>query len=136
MRIYKDFTFEAAHWLPEVPDGHKCKRLHGHSYKVRITVSGPVGDKTGWVDDFGVIKDAFSPLLESLDHVCLNDVIYNPTSEKIAEWIAVHIALPNLYSIEVKETCSSGCILVYKEWASDRYEEKKRKRLWFEENRK
>jgi 6-pyruvoyltetrahydropterin/6-carboxytetrahydropterin synthase len=136
MRIYKDFQFEAAHWLPEVPDGHKCKRLHGHSYKVRLTISGPVGDATGWVADFDELKKAFAPLLEKLDHTCLNDFIYNPTSERIAEWIAVQIDLPDLYSVEVQETCTSGCLLIYSEWAAERFEQKKRKRLWFEANRR
>jgi len=131
MRIYKDFTFESAHWLPNVPDGHKCKRLHGHSYRARITVQGELEDGTDWVMDFADIKAAFNPLHEQLDHNCLNDFIGNPTSERIAEWIAAHIDLPNLYSVEIQETCTSGCVLIYSEWAASRYEERKSTRLRF-----
>ena len=123
MRIYKDFAFEAAHWLPNVPVGHKCKRLHGHSYRARITVQGEVQAGAGWLMDFGDIKAAFDPLYEQLDHNCLNDVIANPTSERIAEWIAEHIDLPGLYSIEIQETCTSGCVLIYSEWTDMRRQE-------------
>jgi len=120
MRIYKDFTFEAAHWLPNVPDGHKCKRLHGHSYRVRITVQGEPGVDTGWIVDFGDIKAAFDPLYEQLDHQCLNDVIQNPTSELVAKWIVENIELQNLYSVEMQETCTSGCVIIYAEWAASK----------------
>jgi 6-pyruvoyltetrahydropterin/6-carboxytetrahydropterin synthase len=74
MEIYKEFTFEAAHRLPNVPAGHKCARLHGHSFMVRIVVSGPVGAESGWVMDFGDIKTAFRPVWERLDHYYLNDI--------------------------------------------------------------
>ena len=66
--IFREFTFEAAHRLPNVPEGHKCARLHGHSYRVEVHVSGPVGQETGWVQDFGDLKVAFKPLEEELDH--------------------------------------------------------------------
>lgn len=114
MEIYKDFTFEAAHRLPNVPDGHKCARLHGHTYDVRIVVEGTVGNHTGWVQDFEDLKIAMTPVLLQLDHSCLNDVngLENPTSEVLAQWIwqEVVIGLPLLSRIEVKETRNSGCI--------------------------
>ena len=72
MRLYKDFSFEAAHRLPNVPAGHKCARLHGHSFLIRVSVDGPVRDETGWVMDFAELKAAFSPLPELLDHLYLN----------------------------------------------------------------
>src|SRR3954451_588686 len=83
--IFKEFTFEAAHRLPFVPDGHKCARLHGHSYRVEIHVGGPVDPRTGWIMDFGDIKAAFKPLLERLDHYYLNEIdgLENPTSENL-----------------------------------------------------
>jgi 6-pyruvoyltetrahydropterin/6-carboxytetrahydropterin synthase len=113
MEIYKDFTFEAAHRLPNVPADHKCARLHGHSYQVRLAIEGPVGDKTGWVLDFGDLKAAFKPLLTQLDHYYLNEIpgLENPTSEVLAKWIWDRLAssLP-LARIEVKETCTSGCV--------------------------
>ncbi len=114
MEIYKDFTFEAAHRLPNVPDGHKCARLHGHSFQARIVVSGPVGEISGWVMDFGDIKAAFRPIREQLDHHYLNEVegLENPTSEHIARWIWHRLKpqLPALCRVEIRETCTSGCL--------------------------
>ena len=114
MRIYKEFSFEAAHLLPHVPKGHKCGRLHGHTFYVRIDVEGPVDETSGWVMDFAYIKQVFSPIYEQLDHYYLNDIkgLENPTSENLAKWIwnKLKPALPELCSIEVKETCTSGCI--------------------------
>src|SRR5690606_1473440 len=114
MEIFKEFSFEAAHRLPNVPEGHKCARLHGHSFQVRLVVSGPVGKDTGWVMDFGDIKKAFKPVWEQLDHHYLNEIagLENPTSENIAAWIWEKLkpALPELARIEIRETCTSGCI--------------------------
>lgn len=114
MEIYKEFNFEAAHHLPNVPEGHKCARLHGHSFLVRLVVSGPVGEKTGWVIDFGDIKKAFKPVWEQLDHHYLNEIhgLDNPTSENIAAWIWEKLKpqLPELCRVEIRETCTSGCI--------------------------
>jgi 6-pyruvoyltetrahydropterin/6-carboxytetrahydropterin synthase len=114
MDIYKEFTFEAAHRLPHVPAGHKCSRLHGHSFVVRICVSGPVGEHSGWVMDFGDIKEAFHPLWKQLDHYYLNDIpgLENPTSENLAVWIWQRLkpGLPELSKVEIRETCTSGCV--------------------------
>ena len=114
MEIYKDITFEAAHLLPNLPEDHKCSRLHGHSFLVRVTLNGPIDEKTGWVKDFADIKKAFKPIYEQLDHNYLNDVsgLENPTSENLAKWIwdKLILQLPLLSSIVVKETCTSGCI--------------------------
>ena len=113
MDLFKSFTFEAAHRLPNVPEGHKCARLHGHSFNVEIHVSGPVGDETGWVMDFAELKTAFKPLYDRLDHHYLNDIagLENPTSERIAEWIWRHLKpeLPLLSEVVIRETCTSGC---------------------------
>src|SRR5690606_1764938 len=89
MDIFKTFTIEAAHRLPNVPPGHKCARLHGHSFVVEVHVSGEPGADSGWVMDFGDIKAAFRPLYERLDHHYLNEVegLENPTSERLAVWI-------------------------------------------------
>jgi 6-pyruvoyltetrahydropterin/6-carboxytetrahydropterin synthase len=112
--IFKEFTFEAAHRLPNVPAGHKCARLHGHSFRVELHVSGEVGDQSGWIMDFADIKAAFKPLLDQLDHNYLNEIegLENPTSEVLAEWLwsRLHRALPMLSKIIVRETCTSGCI--------------------------
>lgn len=114
MDIYKEFHFEAAHRLPNVPEGHKCARLHGHSFHVRLTLSGELDPTLGWVDDFAAIKHAFAPLHDQLDHRYLNDVegLENPTSEHIARWIWLRLKpeLPLLGAVEIRETCTSGCI--------------------------
>ena len=112
MEIWREFTFEAAHLLPNVPDGHKCRRLHGHSYRVEIRVTGRVDEEAGWVMDFGEIKAAWAPLDDLLDHRYLNEVagLDNPTSENVARWIwdRLAAALP-LSAVTVRETCTSGC---------------------------
>ncbi len=114
MEIYKDFTFEAAHRLPAVPEGHKCRRLHGHSFRVRVVVCGSRGERSGWIQDFADLKEAFQPLHEQLDHRYLNEVpgLANPTSENLAVWIWERLQprLPLLSRVEVRETCTSGCI--------------------------
>jgi 6-pyruvoyltetrahydropterin/6-carboxytetrahydropterin synthase len=114
MKIYKQFTFEAAHRLPHVPEGHKCARLHGHSFHVEIHVSGTIGPESGWVMDFADLKTAFAPLHRVLDHNYLNDIpgLENPTSEHIARWIWERLqpTLPNLSQIVVRETCTTGAV--------------------------
>ena len=113
MLIYKEFSFEAAHRLPNVPEGHKCARLHGHSFRVTIFVDGPVQQPVGWVMDFSDIKVAFKPILDRLDHYYLNEIpgLENPTSEQLAIWIWRELkpTLPGLVKIRVSETCTSGC---------------------------
>ena len=114
MEIYKEFTIEAAHWLPNVEAGHKCGRLHGHSIKIIISVKNTVDKETGWVRDFADIKKAFKPLYEKLDHNCLNHIegLENPTSENLCFWIWTMLKpeLDDLSKIEVCETCTSGCV--------------------------
>ena len=113
MIIYKDFTFEAAHKLPLVPETHKCSALHGHSFKVRVSVEADLNE-LGWVIDYAEIKACCSPIINQLDHSYLNEIpgLDNPTSENLAVWIwdSIKPKLPLLCQIEVKETCNSGCI--------------------------
>jgi 6-pyruvoyltetrahydropterin/6-carboxytetrahydropterin synthase len=112
--IFKEFQFEAAHRLPHVPAGHKCGRLHGHSFMVRLELTGEIDPQTGWVVDFSNISKAFKPLWQQLDHHYLNDIegLENPTSEVIARWIwhKMKPILPQLSSVMIKETCNAGCI--------------------------
>ena len=114
MEIFKEFRFEAAHKLPNVPAGHKCARLHGHSFRVEIRIRGDVDPTLGWVRDFSDLTAAFRPLYDQLDHNYLHDIpgLENPTSEVLARWIWDRLAptLPNLSRIVVKETCTSGAI--------------------------
>ena len=114
MEIYKVFSVEAAHRLPHVPPGHKCGRLHGHSFRVEVHVKGPVAEESGWVMDFADIKGAFQPVFDQLDHHYLNEVegLSNPTSENLARWIwgRLQPVLPLLSRVVVCETCTSGCV--------------------------
>lgn len=114
MEIFRAFTIEAAHRLPGVPPGHKCARLHGHSFRVELHLSGEVDKHSGWITDFADLRAAFAPTYERLDHHYLNDIpgLENPTSENLARWIWDQIkpSLPQLCKIVLHETCTSGCI--------------------------
>lgn len=114
MEIFKVFTIEAAHRLPNVPAQHKCARLHGHSFRIEIHVAGEPGKTSGWIMDFADLKAAFEPLHDRLDHRYLNEVegLDNPTSENLAAWIWRELkpALPALSRVVVHETCTSGAV--------------------------
>lgn len=113
-RLTKDFTFEAAQTLPNAPAGHKCRGMHGHSFKVEVSVEGDVDPKTGWVYDHAKISDAMKPLLKMLDHSYLNDIegLENPTIEKMAEWFwkKLKSKCPGLCEIIVHETPTARCV--------------------------
>lgn len=113
MEIFRVFQIEAAHRLPNVPEGHKCARLHGHSFRIAVHVSGDVEPDSGWVMDFADIRAAFEPLRMQLDHHYLNEIpgLENPTSENLCKWIWEKLspALPILSKVVVHETCTSGC---------------------------
>jgi len=106
--IIKDFRFEAAHFLPNVPEDHQCKRMHGHSYQVTIRAVGPIDEKMGWVMDLSELNQAFAPLANKLDHQLLNEIegLENPTGENVALWIYRRLekSLPLLSSVTVKAT--------------------------------
>jgi 6-pyruvoyltetrahydropterin/6-carboxytetrahydropterin synthase len=114
VEIFKEFTFEAAHRLPNVASDHKCARLHGHSFQVSVHLTGPVGAHNGWVRDFRDISCAMAPTLDVLDHHYLNEIegLENPTSEVLAQWIWERLTpgLPELSQVIVRETCNSGCV--------------------------
>jgi 6-pyruvoyltetrahydropterin/6-carboxytetrahydropterin synthase len=114
MEIFNIYHLEAARRLPGLPDSHPCSRLHGHSFRIEIFVSGPVDLTTGWVMDFADLDAAFEPIRSRLDHRCLNDIpgLENPTSENLAQWIWQELqpAVPGLSKIVVRETHRSGCV--------------------------
>jgi len=114
MEIFKVFSIEAAHRLPNLPPTHKCHRLHGHSFQVEVHVGGPLDTALGWVQDFADVGKAFQPLFDQLDHRYLNEItgLENPTSEHLARWIWSRLkpALPGLTQVVVRETCTAGCI--------------------------
>ena len=112
-RIHREYRFEAAHFLPRVPEGHKCARMHGHSYMVMVVIEGEIDPVLGWVMDFGDMDQHVLPIVNALDHRVLNDMegLVNPTSELLAVWIWDRLkpGLPLLSEIVVHETCTSGC---------------------------
>lgn len=114
MLLFKEFTFDAAHYLPNVPDGHKCKEMHGHTYRLRVWLEGQPDKALGWVMDFAELKKAVKPLLDQLDHKCLNNIkdLPNPTCELIAIfiWDNLKPLLPLMKKIELHETPTSGVV--------------------------
>jgi 6-pyruvoyltetrahydropterin/6-carboxytetrahydropterin synthase len=113
VRLAKTFSFEAAHFLPTFPEGHKCRRLHGHSFRLEVLVAGEVDPAKGYLIDYGDLKRLVGPIVDELDHRCLNDLdgLENPTSEMIAAWIwrRIESLVPNLDTIVVHETCTARC---------------------------
>jgi 6-pyruvoyltetrahydropterin/6-carboxytetrahydropterin synthase len=113
VRLIREQRFEAAHRLPKVPAGHKCARLHGHSFKIELVVAGPVDPETGWFIDYGELDALWQPLHDQLDHNYLNDIqgLDNPTSENLAHWLwnKLRPQLPALERIIVHETCDARC---------------------------
>jgi 6-pyruvoyltetrahydropterin/6-carboxytetrahydropterin synthase len=113
VELVKEFSFESAHLLPRVPEGHKCARLHGHSFKCEVSVRGPVDEKTGWFIDYADITCAFEPIRLQLDHYYLNEIegLENATSENLARWIWQRLSgqLTGLYRVTIRETCTARC---------------------------
>lgn len=112
-RLERTYRFEAAHFLPKVPAGHKCARMHGHSYLIGVTLEGEIDAERGWVMDFAEIDEYVSPLVRQLDHQVLNEIdgLANPTSELLAVWLWNKLAaLPGLVEVVVSETPSSRCV--------------------------
>lgn len=113
VRLTKTFHFEAAHNLPTFPDGHKCRRLHGHSFVFDVIVEGEVNPELGYLIDYGDIKRAAEPIVARLDHFYLNEIdgLSNPTAENLAKWIFNRLkpSLPQLSAVVIRETCTSSC---------------------------
>ena len=113
-RLERSYRFEAAHFLPKVPAGHKCARMHGHSYAIEITIEGEIDPERGWVVDFADLDAAAAPLVKQLDHQVLNEIpgLANPTSECLAAWWWERLvaALPGLVEVVVSETPASRCV--------------------------
>lgn len=114
MNIWREFRFEAAHRLPNLPPEHKCSRLHGHSFKFKVEADLPLDDHLGWAMDFGDLDKLVRPTVDALDHRYLNDIpgLENPTSEVLAIWLWDHLSpvVPGLSAITVQETCRNACI--------------------------
>ncbi len=111
-RLQRDYRFEAAHFLPFVPTGHQCSRVHGHSYLVSIVIEGEIDPAMGWVMDFAAIDEQVLPLIARLDHRLLNEIdgLANPTSELLAAWLWTRIEeLRGVAEVHVSETVASRC---------------------------
>jgi len=112
VRIAKTFDFDAAHWLPFVEDAHKCKRMHGHTYRVEVTVEGEPDDR-GMVVDYAEITAAWAHVFDVLDHRVLNEIpgLENPTTETLAPWILTRMAsaMHQVVSVRVYESSTSWC---------------------------
>ena len=110
--LTKSFKFDAAHWLPTFPEGHKCRRMHGHTFHVDVLVKGAVDEASGYLVDYGDVKAAIGPVEEQLDHHLLNEIpgLEVPTAENLSRWIYDRLkpTLPLLSAVRVRETCSSG----------------------------
>ena len=112
--LERSFTFEAAHHLPRVPEGHKCGRVHGHSYTLTVGVGGKMNPALGWVEDLGCIGDAVRRLVvDRLDHGNLNDILENPTSENLGAWVLTVLAAApfDVRWVRVSETCRSAVVV-------------------------
>jgi len=114
MEIFKQFTFDSAHFLPNVPIGHKCREIHGHTYRLVVYIEGDLDKHLGWVMDFAELKRVIDPVVKSIDHKLLNNIegLENPTCERIAVWIWDQIkpGIPLLARLELHETPTSGAV--------------------------
>ena len=113
VRLTHDFALESAHFLPRVPEGHRCRRMHGHTFDVAVTIEGEVDAQSGWLVDYADIERAFAGVRTALDHRLLNEVpgLENPTSERLCAWLWERLApaLPGMTAITVHETCTARC---------------------------
>lgn len=110
--LSKTIDFESAHWLPTFPEGHKCRRMHGHSFKIDVTLEGEIDPNLGYLRDFGEIKALLDPIKHQLDHRVLNEIegLENPTAEMLAKWVwdKLYADIPELSVVRVRETCTSA----------------------------
>jgi len=114
VEITQQYAFEAAHRLPRVPADHKCYRMHGHSFRIDVTLAGELDPASGWLMDFGAMDARIEPIIrDELDHRTLNDVpgLENPTSEMLCVWLWRRLErdLPALAAVTVHETCAARC---------------------------
>ena len=113
VELCRSYHFSAAHHLPHAPAGHKCRRLHGHSYRLDVAVRGKVEARTGWLMDYADIDRSVKPILAEIDHRTLNDVpgLENATSEVLAGWVWARLEdeLEGLYRVSISETPGTVC---------------------------
>jgi len=115
MRIYKEFRFEAAHFLPSAVPGSPNARVHGHSFRARVTIEGTPDLETGYIFHFDELAHAMEEARDALDHRLLNEIdgLSAPTLERIAIWLWYRLQnrMPGLAEIEIaRDSCQEGCI--------------------------
>ncbi len=114
MTIFRQFTFDSAHFLPYVAEDHKCRQMHGHTYRLTIYMTAEPDEQLGWVMDFADVKKVMTPILDMVDHKTLNNVpgLENPTCELLAKWLwdKIKKEIPILSKIELYETPKSGVV--------------------------
>ena len=114
VELVREYRFESAHFLPKVPEGHRCRRMHGHSFKIDVVLGGPMNEESGFLIDFYDVDRVVQPVIDSLDHRLLNEIpgLENPTSEILARYVydRVFPSLPGLCSVTVWETVDARCI--------------------------
>ena len=113
LELRQHFQIESARFLPNLSASHPCHRMHGHSFKITLTLVGEADPKLGWVIDYHQIETAMRPLLSQLDHRVLNEVpgLENPTSEMLCVWLFERSQklLPQLKKVTVAETANTEC---------------------------
>jgi 6-pyruvoyltetrahydropterin/6-carboxytetrahydropterin synthase len=113
VELKQHFRIESARHLPHLPEGHPCKKMHGHSFRLTLVLSGPVHEKTGWFMDYHLISEKMRPLLQRLDHQVLNEIqgLENPTTENLCIWLFAEVKkiLPELTRVSVSETPDTEC---------------------------
>lgn len=118
-RIWKDQRFESALRLEREAAGSNVRRLHGHSYLLRLHLTSPLDQIMGWTVDYGDVKEAFTPLYKQLDHHCLNDLpgLEEPDPTSLARWLRTQASpsLPQLDRIDLYETPGCGVVLSWGE---------------------
>lgn len=107
--VFLEYSIDCAHWLPNVPDGHKCKTMHGHRYEIRLEITGEVNE-IGWIVDYADVKAFADPVVMALDHQPLNLLpgLHNPTCENIVTYLRDNLGITGLCAIEVRETDRAG----------------------------
>lgn len=113
VELCRKYNFSAAHYLPNAPEGHRCRRLHGHSYEIEVALRGEVDPHSGWLIDYADIDSQVKPIVAELDHRTLNEVqgLENATSEVLSRWIWKRLCdpLPGLHRISVAESGTAVC---------------------------
>jgi 6-pyruvoyltetrahydropterin/6-carboxytetrahydropterin synthase len=114
VELKQHFQIESARFLPNLPKSHPCSNVHGHSFKIILTLKGPVDEKLGWLMDYHEINQVMQPILKELDHKVLNEVagLENPTSENLSKWIydKVILKISILTEVNISETPTTECV--------------------------